>query len=205
MAIKRKLTSPTDVKGGSRKGGKGPKAAPKAPGAKAAEPTAAEKEFNNQRAKHLRGQRAKAKGKATSGRIQARLERRLAAFETRVKKIKGALTLKRNLLAQRQATVRKNIKARQNWRRKNLIARQKLHMKWVLGKKPKIQNGKIVVPKLAKPKFKAGKAPAKLPLPRLVGGKIVTKKARKPRREAGASAAAKKAAKSKKTGAAVVA
>ena len=203
MAIKRKLTSTTDVKGGSRKGGKGPKAPPKAPGAKAAEPTAAEKEFNNQRAKHLRGQRAKAKGKATSGRIQARLERRLAAFETRVKKIKGALMLKRDLLSRRQATVRKNIKARQVWRRKNLIARQKLHLKWVLGKKPKIQNGKIVVPKLAKPKFKAGKAPAKLPLPRLVGGKIVTKKKRPPKHEAGAAQAAKKGARTRKTGAAV--
>jgi hypothetical protein len=203
MAIKRKLTSPTDVKGGSRKGGKGPKATPKTPGAKAAEPTAAEKEFNNQRAKHLRGQRAKAKGKATSGRIQKRLETRLKAFEKRVDKIKGALALKRNLLSARQAAVRKNVKNRQQWRRKNLLGRQKLHLKWILSRKPKIQGNKIVVAKTAKPKFKPGKAPAKLPLPRLVGGKIVTKKARPPKHEAGASAAAKRAAKTKKTGAAV--
>ena len=44
---------------------------------------------------------------------------------------------------------------------------------------------------------------SRLPLPRLVGGKIVTKKKRPPKHEAGAAQAAKKGARTRKTGAAV--
>lgn len=205
MAVKRKLTSPTDpTPGGSNK--KGPKAATapkvnKAKGGKV-ELSEADKAFNNERAAHLRKKRKNAAGQRTGASVQKRLERRLAAFGKRVAKVKDRLALKRRLLAARFKTVNGNLKKLQGWRRGNMVAKQKLYLKWVASRKPRIVNGKIVSPKSARPKFKAGKKPTMSLMPRLIKGKIVTKKRRPPKREAGASAAAKKGAKTKKSGAA---
>lgn len=202
MAVKRKLTSPTDpTKGGSNK--KGPKAAtaPKTNTTKV-ELSEADKAFNNERAAHLRKKRKVASGRRTSASVQKRLERRLAAFGKRVAKVKDRLALKRRLLAARFKTVTGNLKKLQGWRRGNMVAKQKLYLKWVASRKPRIVNGKITSPKSARPKFKAGKKPTMSLMPRLIGGKIVTKKRRPPKRDPGAAAGARKAAKTKKTGAA---
>ena len=201
MAIKRKLTSPKDpVAGGSKKKVRVPRV--KKTGA-AAEPTAAEKQFNNERSSHLRKQRTKTKGKQVAGRIQARLTKRLARMKTRLDRVKKGMALQRSLLAARFKTIGKNLGKRQAWRRGNLVAKQKLHLKWLMARKPKIANGKIVTPAVKRPKFKGTKAPKLLPMPRIRGGKIITKAKGRVQHQAGASAAAKKAAKSKKTNAAV--
>ena len=201
MAIKRKLTSPKDpVAGGSKKKVRVPRV--KKTGA-AAEPTASERQFNNERASHLRTQRTKTKGKQVAGRIQARLTKRLARMKTRIDRVKKGMALQRSLLAARFKTIGKNLGKRQAWRRGNLVAKQKLHLKWLLARKPKIVNGKVVTPAVKRPKFKGTKAPKLLPMPRIRGGKIITKAKGRVQHQAGASAAAKKAAKSKKTNAAV--
>lgn len=202
MAITRKLTSPKDpVAGGSKKKVRVPRG--KKTGTAAAAPTAAEKQFNNERSSHLRKQRGKAKAKQVSGRIQARLTKRLARTKTRIDRVKKGMALQRSLLAARFKTLGKNMSKRQAWRRGNLVAKQKLHLKWLLARKPKIVNGKIVTPAVKRPKFKGTKAPKLLPMPRIRGGKIITKAKGRVQHQAGASAAAKKAAKSKKNNAAV--
>ena len=201
--IKRKLTSPTDPKkGGSKKRTGKAAGAAKAAGA---EPTASEKQFNKERRTHLRKQAAKDKGKQVAGRIQTRLTKRLARMKTRIDRVKKGMALQRALLAARFKTIGKNLGKRQAWRRSNLVAKQKLHLKWLMARKPKIANGKLVTPAIKRPKFKGTKAPKLLPMPRIRGGKIITKSKGRVRHEAGRSAAAKRAAKTKRNNGAVAA
>lgn len=217
MAVKRKLTSPTDpVKGGSKakkakatkatgtKKAKAPKAAkPKAAKApKAAKPkkagtkkTASDKKFDNERATHLRKQ--KAKGKAKS--IEQRLKERLAKYQAGLKATAVSQGKIRKLLLKRQSIALSNLKAKQKAGYSNLIAKQKARLAARKARKPQIKNGKLVTPKV-QPKAVTLKKPKLKPMPRLKGGKETTQKAVKHTGTAAQKTGAKKAAKTKAKG-----
>lgn len=211
MAVNRKLNTPQDPV--NKKTGSGKSTKPKAPktqaqkdaAAKAAKErraarTEADKNFDNDRAAHLRNKNKKA-AKTT---VKQRLAGRLEKYRARMKDSRASQATVRKLLSMRQATTRKNIAAKQKVSRENLLGRQKARTKYLEAKKPVIKGDKVVTPKVKKPTFKPKKMPKPLPMPRLVGGKIVTTK-RKPKAttDAGASKAAKQAAKTKASGKAV--
>lgn len=220
MAVKRKLTSPTDpVKGGSKakkakatkatkkpaakkaaapKAAKAKKAAaPKAAKAKkpAAKKTASDKKFDNERATHLRKQKAKAKGKS----IEQRLKERLAKYQAGLKATAVSQGKVRKLLLKRQTIALGNLKAKQKAGYRNLIAKQKARLAARKARKPMIKDGKLVTPKVA-PKAVTLVKPKLKPLPRLKKGKETTQKAVKHTGTAAQKAGAKKAAKTKKKG-----
>ena len=220
MAVKRKLTSPTDpVKGGSKakkakatkatkkpaakkaaapKAAKAKKAAaPKAAKAKkpAAKKTASDKKFDNERATHLRKQKAKAKGKS----IEQRLKERLAKYQAGLKATAVSQGKVRKLLLKRQTIALGNLKAKQKAGYRNLIAKQKARLAARKARKPMIKDGKLVTPKVA-PKAVTLVKPKLKPLPRLKKGKETTQKAVKHTGTAAQKAGAKKAAKTKAKG-----
>lgn len=221
MAVKRKLTSPTDpVKGGSKAkkaAGKKPAAkkaaAPKATKPKkatkkaaapkaakatkkpAAKKTASDKKFDNERATHLRKQAKKAKGKS----IEQRLKERLAKYQAGLKATAVSQGKVRKLLLKRQTIALGNLKAKQKAGYRNLIAKQKARLAARKARKPMIKDGKLVTPKVA-PKAVTLVKPKLKPLPRLKKGKETTQKAVKHTGTAAQKAGAKKAAKTKKKG-----
>ncbi|QYW03151.1 hypothetical protein pEaSNUABM14_00191 [Erwinia phage pEa_SNUABM_14] len=217
MAVKRKLTSPTDpVKGGS----KAKKTAAKKPAAKkttarkpktagtktptakkaaakkpAAKKTAAEKKFDGERATHLRKTKARAKGKS----IEQRLKERQAKYAKGLKATQASQSRVRKLLLARQKVARSNLAAKQKAGYSNLIAKQKARLAARKANKPTIKAGKIVTPKVA-PKAVTLKKPTLKPLPRLKGGKQTTAKAVHHKGTAAQKTGAKKAAKTKAKG-----
>ena len=226
MAVKRKLTSPTDpVKGGSKaKKAKAPKAAAKKPAAKkakapkaakatkaakapkaakpkkaAAKKTSADKKFDGERATHLRKQKAKGKAKT----IEQRLKERLAKYQAGLKATAVSQGKVRKLLLRRQAVAKSNLAAKQKAGYKNLIAKQKARLSARKARKPGIKNGKLVTPKVA-PKAVTLVKPKLKPLPRLKGGKETTAKQVKHKGTAAQKQGAKKAQKTKAKGKVVV-
>ncbi|QZE57395.1 hypothetical protein MPK71_gp186 [Erwinia phage pEa_SNUABM_1] len=221
MAVKRKLTSPTDpVKGGSKakkagtkkasgKKAAAPKAAKpkKATGKKTSAPkatkpkkastkkTAADKKFDNERSTHLRKQAKKGKAKS----IEQRLKERLAKYQAGLKATAVSQGKIRKLLLKRQSIALSNLKAKQKAGYSNLIAKQKARLAARKARKPQIKNGKLVTPKVA-PKAVTLKKPKLKPMPRLKGGKETTQKAVKHTGTAAQKAGAKKAAKTKAKG-----
>lgn len=216
MAVKRNLTSPTDpVKGGSKRGKKAAPAAaapapaakkPRAPKAAAAaaapaakkpkaEKTQAEQKFDNERAKHLKGERAKKKGKS----IEKRLKERLAKYQRGLKVTERSQAAVRKLLLRRQAVAKANLTIKQKAGYTNLLAKQSARMDARKARKPEIQNGKLVTPKVEPKKVKLIKPKLK-PMPRLKKGKEVTTPVVEHVGTAAQKAGAKKAAKTKAKG-----
>lgn len=218
MTIKRKLKTPKDpvMKKGaavstSAVGRKKKPAAPaaaapaakkpaaKKPAAKKDTRTASEKKFDSERSAHLRKQRKVTKTKT----LEQRLKDRLAAYKKNLGLAKKRAGTARRLLAARQGITRKNLLARQRVIKANTLARIELRLKARAARKPQIKGNKIVVPKVAAPKFKPKPMPKPLPMPRIKDGKIVTAPRPKSKPRAGGSAAAKKAAKTRGAGKAV--
>lgn len=217
--VKRKLNGPTDpVKGGSKaKKAKAPKAAAAKPAAKkakapkaakakapkaakatkkpAAKKDASDKKFDNERAKHLRKQ--KAKGKAKS--IEQRLKERLAKYQAGLKSTQKSQAAIRKLLVKRQTIARSNLAAKQKAGYRNLIAKQKARLAARKARKPGIKDGKIVTPKV-QPKTVALVKPKLKPMPRLKKGKETTQKVVKHKGTAAQKTGAKKAQKTKAKG-----
>lgn len=196
----RKLTSPTDpVKGGSKKKVKPTPAATPAPAGKKrgkkAEPTAADKKFDAERAKHLDKERAKNKKKS----LEQRLKDRLVKYAKGLTSTMKSQAQLRKLIVKRQAVARYNMAAKQKAGYSNLLAKQKARLAARKARKPSIKDGKIVTPKVA-PKQITLKKPKLKPMPRLKGGKETTAKQVHHAGTAGDKAAGKKAARTKKTG-----
>lgn len=213
--INRKLSSPKDpVKGGSKKK-TGAAVKPKAPAKKPAAPkkpaaakkpaapkkapakkAKADKDFDNARSKHLRKEKAKGKTKT----IESRLKKRMESYKAGLKRLGAKQKLRRTLRKKRQTVARTNLVAKQKASWTNLLAKQKARLKARTAAKPMVKGGKVVTPKPATTKVTLVKPKLK-PLPRIVGGKIVEKKRTKPvKKSPGRKQAAKKAARTKKTG-----
>lgn len=208
--IKRKLKSVHDPKMGStsatvqrKKNTAAAPAAPatpkpkRAPKAKPADITAADKDFNNKRRKVLADRKDGQKAGVTKKDASAQLAERLKAHDAAVAKAVKTAGLQKTLQEKRKTVQNQNLKLRQAATDANIKARGAARIQYMKAKKPVLKDGKVVVPKIEAPVY-TPKKPKLKPMPRLENGKITFKPKVKHAPAAEDKTAAKQAAKTRK-------
>ena len=153
----------------------------------------ADAKFDSERKQFLDGKKGKAKASVVKKDITAQLADRMKAHEERLANHKKAADLQMQLIGLREKVQKDNLAIRQKASKANTERRLAARLKAMQGRKPKIDGGKIVTPKVEKPTYT--KVDPKLKaMPRIANGKI-TYKPRVPKTpDAGAAAAGRKGA-----------
>ena len=195
----RRLTGATDpVKGGSNTGKAKKAGVPVTPrGTPKGAKTSADKNFTNERAKFLREEGAKKKGRSVKSILQKRLKR---FKEKTLKNLEAKNALRIKFRKARHRVSRANLVKQQKASLKNLQAKNKARMMARAAAAPRIVDGKVRTPKpepvavqIVKPKLD--------PMPWMKKGQIMlTKKPKPPKKDPTRKAAARKAAKTKARG-----